>query len=147
MGDWFPYQDSIIDSETGVVEWIPIDPESKDRVCFKQPDPDEMRIRQDKYRGKKINIPVLNTLSKTMEIVIKYEQTPEQEKAERMDFWDDAILHWEIFDPNGELIPCTAENKYKLIKGHTPFLRFCNRYLQMLSGITAEQAENEIKNS
>jgi hypothetical protein len=146
VGEWFPYQDSKVDPQTGEVEWSPVDPNSKERVCFKQPDPDETRLRQEKYRGKKINVPVLNTVSRAMELVPTYEQTPEQEKAERMDFWDDAIPTWEIFDPHGKLIPCTKENKYKIIKGSMPFLRFCNHSLQILAGIKVSAERVQTKN-
>jgi hypothetical protein len=146
VGEWFPYQDSTINPETGEITWLPVDPNSKDRICFKSPDPDETRVRQEKFRGKKINNHVLNTLSKAMEIVPTYEQTPEQEKAERTAFWDEAIPAWEIFDPKGVQIPCTAENKYKLIKGHMPFLRFANRCVQTLQGVKVEAEKKQEKN-
>jgi len=145
-GEWFPYQDSKVNPQTGEIEWLPIDSKSKDRVCFKQIDPDEMIVRQEKYRGTRINNPVLNTATRQMEIIITYEQTPEQKKDERMDFWDAVIPEWELYDSQEKLIPCTAENKYKLVKGHAAFLRFCNRSLELLSSIKNENAKAAEKN-
>lgn len=147
VGEWFPYQDSVVNPENGVVTWLDISPTSKESVCFKNPDPDETRARQRKYRGNKINNPVLNTISKQMEIVVTYEQTPEQEAAASREFWDAAIVDWKLYDPEGKLIPCTTDNKYKLIKGHMPFLRFCNRSLQILQGVKTEAESKAEKNS
>jgi hypothetical protein len=145
-GEWFPFQESIVDQQTGKIEWLPIKADSQDKVCFKSPDADETRIRQEKYRGKKVNTPVLNTLSKAMEICVSYEQTPDQMKNESMEFWDSVIVDWELSDPEGTPIPCTTENKYILVKGHMPFLRFCNRSLQMLQGIKMEDDQKKEKN-
>jgi len=148
-GEWFPYQDSVIDDK-GNIEWLPIecddDGSPAERVCFKQSDPDEHRLVRDKYRGKKTNNPVLNTLTKAMELIPTFDQTPEQEKAERMEFWDKTIVDWDLKDPKGQPVPCTKENKYKLIKGHMPFLRFCNRSLQILQNAKAEEEKAAEKN-
>ncbi len=146
-GEWFPFSDSKINLATGVVEWIDPDPESDERVCFKSINPERMREINDKYKGKKINTPVLNTLSKAMEIIVSYELTPEQEKGGRVAFWDEVITDWTIKDkPTREIIPCTAENKYLLITGEMRFLRYANRCLQLLSGITQETKEASEKN-
>lgn len=146
VGEWFPYQDSIVNKD-GEVEWLPLDPNSKEKVCFVQPDSYDLRIATEKYRGRKINIPVKDPDTRQMNVVPTYEQTPEQAREEGMEFWDRAITAWEIFDPSGNLIPCTRENKYKLIMGHMPFLRFSNRSLQMLQGLKADTKEKETKNS
>jgi hypothetical protein len=149
VGEWFPYQDSVIDDK-GEIEWRPVeyDEDGKpiESVCFRQVDPDEHRVIRDKYKGKKINIPVKDPDTRQMGIVPQYEQTPEQEKAERMEFWDKTIVDWDLKDPKGQPIPCTAENKYKLFKGHMPFLRFCNRSLQILSNAKVEGEKAAEKN-
>jgi len=141
IGEWFPYQDSKVDKETGEVVWG--DPDPTEKICFRRMDPDRNRELSDQYRGKKINTPVLNTVSKKMELIVSYEQTPEQEKAERMAFWNEIISDWNITDPSGKPIPCTAENKYLLIKGSMEFLRFANRCLEILSGAMADKATSE----
>jgi hypothetical protein len=145
-GDWFYFFDSEINTETGKIEYMDPDPDSKERVCFRQIDADELRAIRDKYKGKKVSTPVLNPISKAMEIVTQYEQTAAQEKGERMEFWDKTIVDWEIFDQDGKPIPCTPENKYLLIKGDIRFLRFANRCVQLLSGITRDRGEEEAKN-
>lgn len=144
IGEWFPYQESKVDSETGKVTWG--EPSTTEKICFRRMDPDRNREISEKFKGKRINTPVLNTISKKMELVVTYEQTPEQEKAERMAFWDEIISDWNITDPNGNPIPVTAENKYLLIKGSMEFLRFANRCLEILSGAMVEKAEAAEKN-
>lgn len=146
-GEWFPFLDSKINIETGEVEWLPVDLESDEKICFQIISPDKFREIQDRHRGKKINTPVLNTLSKAMEIIVSYEQTPVQEKAERMEFWDNAITDWNIKDSrNSSPIPCTAENKYKLITGDQRFLRYANKCLQLLSGAKEDTEKKSEKN-
>lgn len=140
-GEWFPFMDSRI-NETGGVEWLPVDPESTERVCFRQLSPDRFRELQNKHKGKKINIPVMNTLSKAMEVIVQYEQTPAQEKAQSVEFWDEAITDWEIDTPAGVPIPCTSENKYKLVMGDARFLRYANKCLKLLSGNVEEAEKN-----
>lgn len=146
-GEWFVYQDSVVDPETGDVTWLDSDPATDEKVCFRALNPDKFREIKDKYRGKKVNAPVLNTLSKAMEVIATYDQTPAQEKAERMDFWDNAIVDWTIIDTRTkEIIPCTAENKYLMITGIMAFLRFSNRCLQILSGTAIEAEKAKEKN-
>jgi hypothetical protein len=146
-GEWFPYQDSVIHESTGEVEWLEHDTEEDEQVCLKQPDAELMRLTRDKYKGKKVNNPVLNPKSKAMEIVTTYEQTSEQEKAQSMAFWDAAIVDWTIKSPTTqEKIPLTAENKYKLVTMVPAFLRFCNRSLEILSGTKLENEKAAEKN-
>jgi hypothetical protein len=146
-GEWFPFIDSKINMETGEIEWLPIDLESDERVCFRIINSDRFREIQEKYRGKKINIPVLNTLSKAMEIITTYEQTPAQEKAERMEFWNEAITDWNIKDSrDGNPISCTGENKYKLIMGNQRFLRYANKCLGLLSRRSEDIKKKSEKN-
>lgn len=146
VGEWFPYQESVIDKETGRIEWLPSDPDTDEKVCFKQPDADVFRAIKEKYKGKKINNPVRNPETRAMEIVVTYEQTPAQEKAQSMEFWDHAIVDWTIKDQAGKIIPLTAENKYKLVTQMPVFLRFCNRCLELLSGSKAEDDRAAEKN-
>lgn len=146
-GEWFPYQDSSTDKETGKVVFQPPDPKSDERVCFKQPTAEFMRALQHKYRGKKINNPVHNPVAKAMEIVVTYDpQTPEQEAAQSREFWNEVIQDWTIKDENGSVIECTAENKYRLVTMVPAFLRFCNNSIELLSGANAEKLQVSEKN-
>jgi len=144
IGEWFPYQESKVDPLTGEVTWG--EPSATEKICFRRMDPDRNREISEKFKGKKVNTPVMNPSSKKMELVVTYEQTPEQEKGERMAFWDEIISDWNIVDPAGKSIPPTAENKYLLIKGSPEFLRFANRCLEILSGNMVTSAENAEKN-
>lgn len=140
VGEWFPYQESIVHKEDGRIEWLDVDLTNDEKICFKQPDAETMRLMRDKYKGKKVNNPVRNPETRAMEIVTTYEQTSEQEKAQSMDFWDAAITDWTIKNPKTkQVIPCTKENKYKLITMVPAFVRFCNRSLEILSGTKIEQ--------
>jgi hypothetical protein len=152
VGEWFPYQDSVVhknpDGTIREVEWLDIDLTVDEKVCFKQPDAETMRLMRDKYKGKKVNTPVYNTITRAMEIVKDYEQTSEQEKDQSMEFWDNAIVEWTIKNPKTkEVIPCTKENKYKLITMVPAFVRFCNRCLEILSGSAVEKEKADEKNS
>ena len=147
QGEWFPFMDSKVNIETGDVEWLPVDPSSEEKICFKQLTPDQWRKIKDKYKGKKTNIPVQNPTTRAMEVVPQYEQTPAQESAERMEFWDAQIVDWNIKTPKGEPIPCTAENKYKLITGAPNFLRYANKCLQLMAGAKDEEKKELEKNS
>jgi hypothetical protein len=144
-GEWFPFMDSKI-NENGEVEWLPVDLESDEKICFKQLSPDRYREIHEKYKGKKTNVPVQNVQSRAMEIVPQYEQTPAQEKAERMEFWDEQIVDWNIKTPSGDAIPCTAENKYKLITGEPRFLRYANKCLQLMISGKDEEVKKQEKN-
>ena len=147
VGEWFPYQESVINKETGKIEWLEVDLKNDEKICFKQPDAETMRLMRDKYKGKKVNNPVRNPETRAMEIVVTYEQTSEQEKAQSMEFWDSAITDWTIKNPKtNKVIECTKENKYKLITMVPAFVRFCNRSLEILSGTKIEKEEVLAKN-
>lgn len=144
IGEWFPYQDSKVDKETGEVTWG--EPSATEKICFRKLDPDRHTEIADKHRGKKVNNPVFNPKSRKMELVVTYEQTKEQQVAERMEVWDEIITDWNIVDPEGKPIPLTAENKYLLIKGSDEFLRFANHCLDILAAEIVEKKEASEKN-
>jgi len=137
-GEWFPWQDSKI-GEDGEIEWG--EPSLDERICFKQITADRFREIRDKYKGKKVNVPVKNPQTRQMEIVVQYEQTLEQEREERRAFWDETIVDWEIKTPIGEAIPCTTDNKYKLITEEPRFIRFANKCLSVLTQVTEAEAK------
>ena len=151
VGEWFPYQDSVVhknpDGTVREIEWLEHDKEADEWVCLRQPDSEKMRLVRDKHKGKKINLFAKDPDTRQMVVASTMEQTSEQEKAQSMAFWDEAIEDWKIKSPKTkELIPLTVENKYKLITMVPAFLRFCNDRLERLSGIKVEQAKAAEKN-
>ncbi len=151
VGEWFPYQDSVVhknpDGTVREIEWLEHDTEADEKICLRQPDSEKMRIIRDKNKGKKVNHFVKDPDTRQMVIASINEPTSEQEKAQSMAFWDEAIADWTIKSPKTkEVIPLTAENKYKLITMVPAFLRFCNDRLERLSGIKVDQVKAAEKN-
>lgn len=147
IGEWFPYQESSVDFQTGEIVWQSPDPAADEKICIKKPDAKFMRELDQKYRAKKINTPVLNTATRHMEIVETHEPlSVDQEEARTKEFWNAIIQDWTIKDEKGAVIEPTPENKYALITGDTGFLRFCNRCLEMLSGVKIEKEKAAEKN-
>lgn len=146
-GEWFPYQASSVNIESGELTWLPPDPDLDEKVCFKQPATDFMRALIKKYRGKRVNTPVLNPSNKAMEMITTYEdQTAEDEKNYMLEFWDEVITDWTIKDEHKKIIPATAENKYLLLTSEPAFLRYCNRCVALLSGSKIEREKTAEKN-
>lgn len=144
QGEWFKFFRSEI-KESG-------------DVTFLDPDPDAGRVRlriagADAIDGirsqtrKTVKEFVLNPKTRAMERVEYEDQTPEQKKKEGELIWDHAIQEWEgILDKDGNEIPCTTENKVKLMN-IPQFARFVGRCLQIITGANAGAAEEGIKNS
>lgn len=143
-GDWFPFQGSKINGtdEKGEpkIEYLEQEKDAG-RVKIRLADSEQMERIHAQTR-KKIYEYVHNPKTRSMERVSSIEQTPEQEKKERELIWDYAIEDWEgILDTKGQPIPCTPENKMKLM--NVPiFARFISRCLQLLSEKT-DKAELE----
>ena len=143
-GEWFKFFRSEI-KEGGEVAYL--DPEADaGRVRIRIADAgtiDEIRTQTRKV----VKEFVLNTRSKAMERVEYEDQTPEQKRKEGELIWDHAIQGWEgILDKDGNEIPCTTENKVKLM-GIPQFARFVGRCLQIITGANAGSEEAAIKNS
>ena len=144
QGEWFKFFRSEI-RENG--EMVYLDPE---------PDSGRVRLRIadveaiDKIRAqtrKVVKEFVLNPKTRQMERVEYEDQTPSQKKAENDMIWDYAITEWEgILDKNGDEIPCTPENKARLMNVPV-FARFVGRCLQLITGANAGAAESAEKNS
>ena len=142
-GEWFTFFESEIDSN-GEVKYHPPAPDAG-RVCFRLADAEVIEQIYQKTR-KKVSEFVFNPKTRQMEKVKSYEQTPEQERAEREMIWDYAIVDWEnILDAKGKEIPCTLENKMKLMN-IPKFARFAGRCLQIISGAAEAEAAAEEKN-
>jgi hypothetical protein len=138
QGDWFAFFESRI-SEKGEVVYD--EPKSDaGRVCLRSPSSMMEQLRAQRIRKFEF---VLNPTTRSMERVGYYEElTPEAAKIEREDIWDYAIVDFTGFeDPDGNPIPCTRENKIKLM-ALPVFDRFIGRGLRLLSsaGLKAREA-------
>jgi hypothetical protein len=144
QGEWFKFFRSEI-KEGGEVVYLDSEPDAG-RVRIRIADAgaiDQIRVQTRKV----VKEFVLNTRSKAMERVEYEDQTPEQKRKEGELIWDHAIQGWEgILDKDGNEIPCTTENKVKLM-GIPQFARFVGRCLQIITGANAGMAEDEAKNS
>jgi len=143
IGEWFPYFGSQVKAD-GEVEYFDPEPEGG-KVLIRIADSGTVEKIQAETR-KKISENVFNTVTRHMERVVSYDQTPAQERKEREMIWDHAIMEWEgILDSKGDPIPCNLQNKMKLM--NVPqFARFVARCLQLLSGAAAEAKEESEKN-
>lgn len=147
IGEWFPYQGSSVDFQTGEIVWNSPDAAGEEKICVKKPEAKFMRELDQKYRARKINTPVLNPSTRHMEMIETYEPlTADQEESRTREFWNEVIQDWTIKDESGKPIEATPENKYALISGDAGFLRFCNRCLEMLSGVKIEKEQAAEKN-
>jgi len=143
-GEWFKFFRSEI-KENGDVTYLDPEPDAG-RVRIRIAGTDVIESIREQTR-KVIKEFVLNKQSRKMERVEYEDQTPEQKKKEGELIWDHAIQGWEgILDKDGNEIPCTTENKVKLM-GIPQFARFVGRCLQIITGANAGMAEDEIKNS
>ncbi len=143
QGEWFTFFCSEI-KENGDITYL--DPEEgAGRVCLRIADVDVIERIQGQTR-KKVSEFAYNPKTRAMDRVQYYDQTPTQEKKERELIWDHAIQDWKgILDKEGNEIPCTTENKLRLM-AIPQFARFVGRCLQLISGANAQLVEAEGKN-
>lgn len=142
-GEWFQFFGSELRPD-GEIKYL--EPEKgAGKVCLRIADPETLEIIQSETKKKAVEH-VFNPKTRQMERLAYYEQTPEQEKKEREMIWDFAIKAWEgILDTSGQPIPCTLENKMKLMN-NPQFARFVGRCLQLISGATEEAQKAKAKN-
>jgi len=143
-GEWFKFFRSEI-KEDGGINYL--EPEADaGRVCLRIASPEVIESIQSQTRKKNAEF-VRNPNTRAMERVTYFDQTPEQEKKERELIWDHAIQSWEgMLDKDGDEIPCTIENKLKLMN-IPQFARFVGRCLQLITGANAQATEGAEKNS
>ena len=143
QGEWFKFFNSEV-KENGEIAYLEPE-ENAGRVCLRIADPDTVEKIQSQTR-KKVSEFAFNPKSRSMERVTYFEQTPAQERKERELIWDFAIQDWQgIMDQDGNEIPCTLENKLRLM--NIPrFARFIGRCLQMITGANAESEAVSGKN-
>lgn len=139
QAEWFQYFGSRVDVNTG--EIIYEEPASDARVQIRSLMPfyeERLAKRKKSYEH------VFNPKTRTMERVTYYlDQSPAEDKAEREDAWDYAIVAFEGFQDTktGEKVACTRENKLKLMKLPV-FDRFVARCLQLLNGSAVATEKN-----
>jgi len=129
-GDWFRFFESKV--EDGKI--IYLEPqEDAGQVCVRIADVDTLEKIQSQTRTRKEEN-VWNKDTRQYHHVAYTSQTPEQEKKEREKIWDHAIVDWKgILDSKGNEIPCTLENKMKLMS-NPMFARFMGRCFELITG-------------
>ena len=146
VGEWFPFFRSEQKPDGTIVYEDP--QEGVAKVQLRIADAEVIDEIQSRTRNKKTEFAV-NTLSRKMERVEYFTQTPAQEKLERELIWDHAIMDWEDKAPfvnkDGTPIAKTAENKLKLM-ALPSFARFVTRCLQMVTGLREESKALATKN-
>ena len=142
-GEWFPFFGSEVKPD-GSVQYL--DPEKNaGKVCLRICDTEALESIQAQTRTKKSEF-VRNPVERKMERVTYFDQTPEQMKKEQELIWDHAIIAWEnLLDKEGKPIPCTLENKLKLMN-HPQFARFMGRCMEIMTGAAAEAEKVKEKN-
>jgi len=76
---------------------------------------------------------------------IEYEVIIDEQKREEL-LIDHIITDWEIKTPDGKDIPCTKENKTKMMFGSVEFNNFVNECLEILSGEKEQRNKDLEKN-
>lgn len=143
QGEWFKFFRSEV-KENG--EFAYLEPEDgAGSVCLRIVDPETIENIHSQTR-KRVKEFVHNPKTRAMERVEYDEQTPAQKKKENEMVWDHAIQDWKgILDKDGNEIPCTLENKLKLMNV-SQFARFVGRCMQIISGSNDRAAEEKVKN-
>lgn len=79
----------------------------------------------------------------------RYERPPEVDERRRsMMLWDYMIVDWQnIEDDKGKEIPCTTDNKVKLMRESVVFAQFIGNCIEKLSEDTTKYQEDAEKNS
>lgn len=142
-GDWFDFFTSCIDLDTGEVIYDDPIP-GTGKACFR---PARPFLEERLSKRKKVSEVVLNPKTRAMERIESYKTlTQEEEKQEREDLTDYIFIGLEdFFEPNGDAIKCTRENKIALSKVPV-FDRFMARCMELQMNENVKQAEKSEKN-
>lgn len=71
---------------------------------------------------------------------IEFDEVIDPDKRSMM-LWDSIIVDWELYTPEGERIPCTAENKVLMMKGSSRFASLVNEFMDEMQ--KAEEAHKK----
>lgn len=142
-GERFQFFTSTVDIATGIIKYD--DPVGDAWVTLRPMQP----FFEDRLsKRKKVTEHVFNPSTRAMDRVVSdKELTYEEAKLEREDAWDYAIVGFENFKDSktGEIIPCTRENKIKLMRIPV-FDRFVTKCFQELANSGIKEKEAEEKN-
>lgn len=135
-GAWFPYFGSNADAEGAITYEAPAD--EKEKVFINPPlSAEALEKIHAKTRTRKSQF-VYNPKTQKMDHVAYFDQTPEQARQEFEMIFCEIIGDFELTDANGDKIPCTPENKIKLMRV-PEFARFVTRCIQLLDMTEAER--------
>jgi hypothetical protein len=142
-GEWFPFQLSQIDTETGKITWSDPMPDARMQIRSMTPFFEE-RISSRKRAVER----VLNPKTRQMERISYYEElSPDDAKKERDDAYDYAITGFDGFRDavTKKDIPVTRDTKLALMK--MPIIdRFFAKCQEMLAGSGVKIQEGLEKN-
>jgi len=85
--------------------------------------------------------------TRQMQRIRFFSPTDEQLKKFNEEYWDFSIAEWQLFTPDGKKIPCTRENKIKMMTQSPSFGTWVNKCLDDLKESIEQAKETEIKNS
>lgn len=142
-GSWFTFFKSEVDDD-GNIKYF--DPEKNaGKVQIRVVDPETLEKIQETTREEAAEFRN-NKKTRQLERVVFFKQTNDQKKAEREAIWDHVIVSWEgILDSKGNEIPCTLENKMKLM-AIPLFARFVARCLELIGVNEIEEKKAKTKN-
>jgi hypothetical protein len=144
QGEWFPFQNSRINPESGEVEWD--EPEKDAKVQIRPMGP---FFEEKIMKRKRVAENVYNPKTRAMERVSFFQElSAEEAKHERDEAFDYAIIGLQGFknSKSGEVIQCTRENKLALMRVPA-FDRFFAKCQQLLSSSGVKAQEEAEKNS
>lgn len=148
-GEWFSFFESKIKG---------VDENGDPKIEYMEPEKDAARVRIrvadenalteiHKQTRKKDAQFVRNPKTRQMERVTFYDQTEEQERLERELLWDHCIEEWEnVLDTAGKPVPCTKENKLKIMK-NPQFARFFFKCCETINDAAEGKKQAASKNS
>ena len=108
-------------------------------------DEDLLAMRKRLGIKEKVEYPV-NPETRQVNRVVGTNVDEGRSRAINDELTDFCIADWLLLDAAGNQIPCTRENKLKLVKGHPPFAKWIVDCLNELRTGEAAQSEAETKN-
>jgi hypothetical protein len=119
-------------------------------------DPDGFRVKVRVCSGKDLE----EIQDKTTKVEVEYKAPKKRAQLQRIEYvvvdekkqrellWDFCIVDWKnLYDETGSVIPCTKENKLKLMRESIGFASFIADCLEKLTEEGAKREEEAEKNS
>lgn len=89
---------------------------------------------------------VYNKQDRQMQYLRDLDVSDEKQDKFNEEVWDFSIVDWNLITPNGDKIPCTRENKTKLMRKSPKFASFVGDCLEELRNSVKGKKESELKN-